>query len=342
MSIFDELTRLKDEVAREVRLASSLEALEETKIRVFGRKGGALTTILRGLGSLSADERPEVGRQANEIKELLEGLLAERQAELRGEALEGRLLEERIDVTLPGRWAPPGRVHLINQVIRQIKEIFRGLGFGVVQGPEVETDFYNFEALNIPADHPSREMWDSFFLREGLLLRTHTSPVQVRVMETTEPPVRIIVPGKCYRRDAVDATHFWEFHQVEGLLVDEGVTFADLKGTLEVFARGLFGMRRRARFNPSYFPFTEPSAEVMVDCFLCEGAGCRMCKNSGWIEIMGCGMVHPRVLSRVGYDTERYTGYAFGMGVERIAMLSRGIEDIRLLFEGDDRFLRQF
>ena len=185
-------------------------------------------------------------------------------------------------------------------------------------------------------------MWDSFFLREGLLLRTHTSPVQVRVMETTEPPVRIIVPGKCYRRDAVDATHFWEFHQVEGLLVDEGVTFADLKGTLEVFARGLFGKRRRARFNPSYFPFTEPSAEVMVDCFLCEGAGCRMCKNSGWIEIMGCGMVHPRVLSRVGYDTERYTGYAFGMGVERIAMLSRGIDDIRLLFEGDDRFLRQF
>ena len=258
------------------------------------------------------------------------------------QALDRRLLEERIDVTLPGRWPAPGRLHIVNQVIRQIKEVFRGLGFGVVQGPEVETDFYNFEALNIPSDHPSREMWDSFFLREGLLLRTHTSPVQVRVMETTEPPVRIIVPGKCYRRDAVDATHFWEFHQVEGLLVDEGVTFADLKGTLEVFARGLFGKRRRARFNPSYFPFTEPSAEVMVDCFLCEGTGCRMCKNSGWIEIMGCGMVHPRVLERVGYDTERYTGYAFGMGVERIAMLSYGIDDIRLLFEGDERFLRQF
>ncbi len=342
MSIFAELARLRVEVEREIREAGTLDDLEEIKIRVFGRKGGALTTILRGVGSLSAEQRPEVGRQANEIKEHLEGLLGQRQDRLRGAALDERLVQERIDVTLPGSWDPPGRLHIVNQVIRQIKEVFRGLGFGVVQGPEVETDFYNFEALNIPADHPSREMWDSFFLREGVLLRTHTSPVQVRVMETTQPPVRIIVPGKCYRRDAVDATHFWEFHQVEGLLVDDGVTFADLKGTLEVFARGLFGKRRRARFNPSYFPFTEPSAEVMVDCFLCEGAGCRMCKNSGWIEIMGCGMVHPRVLQRVGYDTERYTGYAFGMGVERIAMLAYGIDDIRLLFEGDDRFLRQF
>ncbi len=342
MSIFAELARLKGEVEREIRQARTLDDLEEIKIRVFGRKGGALTTILRQVGSLSAEERPEVGRQANEIRDHLEGQLGQRQEELRGAALDQRLAQERIDVTLPGSWPAPGRIHLINQVIRQIKEVFRGLGFGVVQGPEVETDYYNFEALNIPSDHPSREMWDSFFLREGVLLRTHTSPMQVRVMETGEPPVRIIVPGKCYRRDAVDATHFWEFHQVEGLLVDEGVTFADLKGTLEVFARGLFGKRRRARFNPSYFPFTEPSAEVMVDCFLCEGAGCRMCKNSGWIEIMGCGMVHPRVLARVGYDTERYTGYAFGMGVERIAMLAYGIDDIRLLFEGDDRFLRQF
>lgn len=342
MSIFEELARLKGESQQEIRQAGTLDDLEGIKIRVFGRKGGALTTILRGVGALSAEERPEVGRQANEIKESLEGLLGQRQEELRGAALDQRLVQERIDVTLPGTWPSPGRIHLVNQVIRQIKDVFRGLGFGVVQGPEVETDYYNFEALNIPSDHPSREMWDSFFLREGVLLRTHTSPMQVRVMETTQPPVRIIVPGKCYRRDAVDATHFWEFHQVEGLLVDEGVTFADLKGTLEVFARGLFGKRRRARFNPSYFPFTEPSAEVMVDCFLCEGAGCRMCKNSGWIEIMGCGMVHPRVLARVGYDTERYTGYAFGMGVERIAMLAYGIDDIRLLFEGDDRFLRQF
>lgn len=342
MSIFEQLTRLKDDVEREIHGAASLDGLDEIKVRVFGRKGGALSTILRGLGGLSAEDRPKVGALANEVKDYLEGVLAGRQGELKGADLERRLVEERVDVTLPGAWPAPGRIHIVNQVIRQIKEVFRGLGFAVVQGPEVESDFYNFEALNIPSDHPSREMWDSFFLREGLLLRTHTSPVQVRVMENTEPPVRIIVPGKCYRRDAVDATHYWQFHQIEGLLVDEGVTFADLKGTLEVFAQGLFGKRRRARFNPSYFPFTEPSAEVMVDCFLCEGSGCRMCKNSGWIEIMGCGMVHPRVLDRVGYDTERYTGYAFGMGVERIAMLAYGIDDIRLLFEGDDRFLRQF
>lgn len=342
MSIFEQLAQLKDRVKAEIEQAATVESLDEIRTKVFGRKGGELTMVLRGLGSLASEQRPPVGQQANEVKDYLEGLLAQRVDQLKSQAIEGRLASESLDVTLPGTWQQPGRLHLINRTMRKIKDVFKSLGYSVVQGPEVETDYYNFEALNIPESHPSREMWDSFFLREGLLLRSHTSPMQVRTMEAQEPPVRIIVPGKCYRRDAVDATHFWEFHQVEGLLVDKGVTFADLKGTLELFAQGLFGRRRRAKFNPSYFPFTEPSAEVMVDCFLCEGKGCRVCKNSGWIEIMGCGMVHPRVLAGVNYDVEKYTGFAFGMGVERIAMLSCAVEDIRLLYENDMRFLQQF
>ncbi|HXE72523.1 MAG TPA: phenylalanine--tRNA ligase subunit alpha [Candidatus Nitrosotenuis sp.] len=340
--LLERLEALRQQSRRDLEEARTLEQLEEIRVRVLGRKGGELNAILRGLAQLPPEERPVAGQKANQVKEELEALLEERTRALQSQALQARLEEERLDVTLPGRWPPPGRLHILNQVLRQIKEIFRGLGFAVVQGPDIETDYYNFEALNIPADHAAREMWDSFYLREGLLLRSHTSPVQVRVMEKTGPPVRIVVPGRCYRRDAVDATHFWMFHQVEGLLVDEGVSFAELKGTLEMFARALYGQRRRARFTPSYFPFTEPSAEMAIDCFACSGQGCRLCKQSGWIEILGCGMVHPRVLERVGYDTERYTGYAFGMGVERIAMLSYGIPDIRLLFEGDERFLRQF
>ncbi len=341
MSILEQLAQLRSEAEKEIR-ESSAETLNDLRLRLFSRKNGSLSAILRGLGGLSAEERPKVGSLANEVKAHLEGLLNARLEELKSSLLEARLKSECVDVTMPGSWPEPGRIHILNQVLQQIKDTFKSLGYSVVQGPEVETDYYNFEALNIPANHPSREMWDSFFLREGLLMRSHTSPMQVHTMEKYGPPVRIIVPGKCYRRDAVDATHFWEFHQVEGLLVDENVTFADLKGTLDLFARKMFGNRRKTRFNPSYFPFTEPSAEVMVDCFVCDGKGCRVCKNSGWIEIMGSGMVHPKVLKGVGYDPERYTGFAFGMGVERIAMLSYGISDIRLLFEGDERFSRQF
>lgn len=341
MSILEQLAKLRSEAEAEIR-ATSADKLNDLRLKLFSRKNGSLNAILRGLGGLSAEERPKVGSLANEVKAHLEGLLNERLEQLKNTMMEARLQSEKIDVTMPGHWQNPGRIHILNQVLDRIKDTFKGLGYSVVQGPEVETDYYNFEALNIPANHPSREMWDSFFLREGLLMRSHTSPMQVHVMEKYEPPVRVIVPGKCYRRDAVDSTHFWEFHQVEGLLVDKNVTFSDLKGTLDLFARRMAGPQRKTRFNPSYFPFTEPSAEVMMDCFVCNGKGCRVCKNSGWIEIMGAGMVHPKVLKGVGYDPEKYTGFAFGMGVERIAMLSCGIPDIRLLFEGDDRFSRQF
>ena len=342
MSTLEQLTQLRTLAEQKINEASNQQAIDELWTKIFGRKGGELTTILRGVKDIPAEERPEFGRVANEVKAAIEKAFADRRESLYQEEIAKKLNSERLDVTLPGRWAEPGRIHLLSATLRRIKEIFKGLGYSVMSGPEVETDYYNFEALNIPANHPSREMWDSFFLREGLLMRSHTSPNQVRVMEKQEPPVRVICPGKCYRRDAVDATHFWEFHQVEGLLVDEKVTFSDLKGTLELFAKGMFGSSRKARFNPSYFPFTEPSAEVMVDCFVCDGKGCRVCKNSGWIEIMGAGMVHPRVLKGVGYDPERYTGFAFGMGVERIAMLSCAIDDIRQFYEDDLRFLRQF
>ena len=341
MSILEQLAQLRCDAEQKIRECNG-EALNELRLKLFSKKNGTLNAILRGLGSLAAEERPKVGSLANEVKSHLENLISERMEQVKAAMLAKRLKSETIDVTMPGHWQNPGRIHIINQTLDRIKDTFRGLGYSVVQGPEVETDYYNFEALNRPANHPSREMWDSFFLREGLLMRSHTSPMQVHIMENHEPPIRVIVPGKCYRRDAVDATHFWEFHQVEGLFVDKNVTFADLKGTLDLFARRIAGPNRKTKFNPSYFPFTEPSAEVMVDCFVCGGKGCRVCKNSGWIEIMGAGMVHPKVLQGVGYDPEVYTGFAFGMGVERVAMLSWSISDIRLLFEGDERFLRQF
>lgn len=342
MSILEQLEQLKTEAEREIKEASQQSKLDELWTKYFGRKGGELTAILRGVKELSAEERPAVGKAANEVKVFIEEVFAAQKERIYRDSLAAKLSSEQIDVTLPGSWSSPGRIHLLNITLRRIKEVFKSLGYSVAAGPEIETDYYNFEALNIPSNHPSREMWDSFFLREGLLMRSHTSPAQVHIMEKQEPPVRVICPGKCYRRDAVDATHFWEFHQVEGLLVDRNVTFSDLKGTLELFAKGMFGHRRRTRFNPSYFPFTEPSAEVMVDCFVCDGKGCRVCKNSGWIEIMGSGMVHPRVLKGVGYDPEKYTGFAFGMGVERIAMLTYAVDDIRLLYEDDMRFLSQF
>ena len=335
------LAELSAQAIARIEQAASSKDLEAVSVHFLGRKG-ELTVVLRGLASVPSDQRPAMGRLANEVKSELEGRLAARENVLRVEEQERRLRTERLDVTLPPPILEPGHLHPLTQALRRLKQIFIGLGFEVVDGPEVEMDYYNFEGLNIPADHPSRDMWDSFYLGGNMLLRSHTSPVQVRVMERQKPPVRVIVPGKCYRRDAVDATHSWQFQQIEGLLIDEGITFANLKGVLDTFAREMFGARRKTRFIPSYFPFTEPSAEMAIDCFACEGAGCRICKHSGWIEILGSGMVHPNVLEKVGYDSEKYTGFAFGMGVERIAMLAHDIDDIRLFFENDVRFLRQF
>lgn len=338
----DALRRVAEEARDRIAAAGDSKALEAVETDYLGRKAGKITGVLRGLGSLPIEERPAMGKLANELRDELQGVLDARREAIRLAELGDQLRTERIDVTLPGIPATTGRIHPITQTLRRLKEVFVGLGFEVVDGPEVETEHYNFEGLNIPADHPSRDMWDSFYLGGDLLLRSHTSPVQVRIMEKQAPPVRVIVPGKCFRRDAVDATHCWEFHQIEGLLVDESVTFAHLKGVLELFVKEMFGARRRARFVPEYFPFTEPSAGMMIDCFACEGQGCRICKQSGWIEILGSGMVHPNVLEGVGYDSERYTGFAFGMGVERIAMLRHGIDDIRLFYENDLRFLKQF
>ncbi len=322
-----------------VRAAQSLDELEQVRIRFTGKKG-ELTQLLRGMGQVPPEERPAVGRLVNEARDEVEAALAARQQELTALALEARLKAEAVDVTLPG-WAPVlGRRHPLTQVLDEIKRVFVGLGFQVVEGPEIETDWYNFEALNIPPDHPARDLQDTFFITEDILLRTQTSPVQIRVMQAQQPPVRVIAPGKVFRVDA-DVTHSPMFHQVEGLYVDEGVTFGELKGTLSIMARELFG-KRPVRFRPSYFPFTEPSAEMDIQCIICNGAGCRVCKHEGWLEILGSGMVHPQVLRNVGYDPEKVSGFAFGMGVERIAMLAYGIDDIRLFFENDIRFLRQF
>jgi phenylalanyl-tRNA synthetase alpha chain len=327
--------------AREAALASTTSAeLEQVRVRFLGRQG-SLTQLLRSLGSLSPAERPRVGAAANEAKKELEHLLEVRLAETVEAERRAARARERPDLTLPGRRPPRGAVHPLAQVDAQIVEIFAGLGFSVAEGPEIETDYYNFEALNFPPDHPARDMQDTFFLPGDRLLRTHTSPVQIRTMQMQRPPVRVICPGRVYRRDA-DITHSPVFHQVEGLAVDRQTSMADLKATLELFAREMFGPASRIRFRPSFFPFTEPSAEVDVICFLCGGEGCRVCKSSGWLEILGSGMVHPNVLKNVGYDPEEFTGWAFGMGIERIAMLKYGIDDIRLFFENDVRFLSQF
>ncbi len=321
--------------------AGSAAELEQVRVRFLGRQG-ELTQLLRSLGALPPGERPLVGASANEAKRELEALLESRLEAARDAERVSERRGQRLDLTLPGRRPPRGTVHPLTRVHDEIVTIFAGLGFSVAEGPDIESDYYNFEALNIPADHPARDMQDTFYLPGGLLLRTHTSPVQVRTMLAQTPPVRIVVPGRVHRRDVPDASHSPVFHQVEGLAVDRHVTMADLKGTLELFAREMFGPRSRIRFRPSFFPFTEPSAEVDVVCFLCGGEGCRVCKQSGWLEILGSGMVHPQVLRNVGYDPEDVTGWAFGMGIERIAMLKYGIDDIRLFYENDLRFLHQF
>ncbi len=331
---------LRRATLQRVAEAGNLRELETVQVDILGKKG-ALTQLLRGMGDLGPAERPVIGQLVNQVRAEVEAALAARRQALAEQSLDERLRREVIDVTLPGRGRAGGSYHPITLVLSEVKRIFGGLGFEVVEGPEVELDYYNFEALNVPRHHPARDMQDTFYITDDLLLRTQTSPVQVRTMEKRQPPVRIIAPGKTYRVDA-DNTHTPMFHQVEGLLVDEHVTLGHLKGILTLFAKRMFGESRGVRFRPSYFPFTEPSAEMDISCLLCEGAGCRLCKQEGWIEILGAGMVHPRVFEMVGYDPEKVSGFAFGMGIERVALLLYGLDDIRLLFDNDIRFLRQF
>ena len=336
----EELEALQKETLTFLSQASTEKEVSEIRVRVLGRKGG-LTQLLKGLGALPEADRREVGRRANQIKEELESRIEETLLHIQEQERKKALEKEKIDVTLPGRRIPFGKKHPITRTLDEIIDIFSRLGFEVVEGPEVELDYYNFEALNIPKGHPAREMQATFFISDEVVLRTHTSPVQVRTMETRRPPVRVICPGAVYRCDS-DPTHSPMFHQVEGLLVDKGITFSDLKGVLTVFVHQMFGEETKLRFRPSFFPFTEPSAEIDIECFICGGKGCGVCSNTGWLEILGSGMVDPAVYSFVNYDPEEVTGFAFGMGIERIAMLKFGINDIRLFFTNDLRFLRQF
>ena len=335
------LQQIRQQAAEALAQAGDLKALDDLRVKYLGKKG-ELTAILKQMGKLSAEERPKVGQLANEVRSGIEALVEERTAAVKAALLDQKLALEKLDVTMPGRAAPLGKLHPLTKVLEEVKEIFLGMGFSVAEGPEVETDYYNFEALNIPKDHPARDTQDTFYISDNVLLRTQTSPVQVRTMEKQKPPIRVIVPGRVYRSDAVDATHSPLFHQIEGLVVDRGVTMADLKGTLEMFAKRLYGEEAVVRFRPHHFPFTEPSAEMDFQCFACHGEGCRLCKGEGWIEILGCGMVHPKVLSICNIDPEEYSGFAFGMGLERIVMRRYGIDDLRLFYENDLRFLNQF
>ncbi|MDP4120002.1 MAG: phenylalanine--tRNA ligase subunit alpha, partial [Bacillota bacterium] len=322
----------------EAKNASEIEAL---RIKFLGKKG-ELTSILKQMGGLSPEERPIMGQLANEVRSFIEARIDEISEKISASEQEQKLKDEKLDVTMPGVRHALGQKHPLSIVLDEIKEIFIGMGFEIVDGPEVEYDYYNFEALNIPKDHPARDTQDTFYINENIVLRTQTSPVQIRTMEKMKPPIKIISPGRVYRSDAVDATHSPLFHQIEGLVVDKGITFADLKGTLETFVKRLYGEDSVVRFRPHHFPFTEPSAEVDVQCFSCHGEGCRLCKGEGWIEILGCGMVHPKVLQNCGIDPEEYTGYAIGLGLERVAMRRYNIDDMRMFFDNDIRFLKQF
>jgi phenylalanyl-tRNA synthetase alpha chain len=336
----EKLEKLYQETLSSLSQNTSAKEVNDIRVRVLGRKG-SLTQLLKGLGALPEGDRREMGRRANEIKEGLESRIEEALSRIQEQERRENLEKEKIDVTLPGRGIPMGRKHPITQTLDEMIDIFSRLGFEVAEGPEVELDYYNFEALNIPKGHPAREMQATFFISDEVVLRTHTSPMEVRTMEKHPPPVRIISPGPCYRRDS-DPTHSPMFHQVEGLLVDKGVRFSDLKGVLTVFVRQMFGKRTKLRFRPSFFPFTEPSAEVDIECVMCGGKGCGVCSNTGWLEILGSGMTDPAVFGFVNYDPDEVTGFAFGMGVERIAMLKFGINDIRLFYMNDVRFLKQF
>lgn len=337
----ESIETIKKNFASELAEAYDLETLEKVKVRFLGKKG-EITSIMKSLGQVPAEEKPLLGKELNQLKKAAEEMLEERKTELKSNASHSLWEKERLDVTLPGRPFKIGRKHPLISVLKEMEEIFTCMGFQVVEGPDVELDYYNFEALNIPKDHPARDMQDSFYITPDVLLRTHTSPVQIRTMEAQAPtlPVRVIAPGKVYRRDD-DLTHSPMFHQVEGLVVDKGISMGDLKGTLLLFAREMFGNDREIRLRPSYFPFTEPSAEVDILCIICDGRGCRTCGDSGWMEILGSGMVHPKVLRVSGYDPENVSGYAFGMGVERIAMLKYGIDNIRIFYNNDLRMLKQ-
>ncbi len=335
------LEQIKHTAVDALEHCSNLKFLEDLRVQYLGKKG-ELTQILKQMGKLSAEERPVIGQLANEVRAKIEEEISVRMKQLKEEKLQNQLQAEKIDVTMPGKKFDIGKKHPLTLVMDEIKEIFLGMGFDVVDGPEVELDYYNFEALNIPKDHPARDTQDTFYVNDNVVLRTQTSPVQIRTMEQKKPPIRMISPGRVYRSDALDATHSPVFHQIEGLVVDKNVTMSDLKGTLEMFVKSLYGEDSVVRFRPHHFPFTEPSAEMDVMCFNCHGKGCRICKGEGWIEILGAGMVHPKVLQNCNIDPEEYSGFAFGMGLERVVMRRFAIDDIRMFFDNDMRFLNQF
>jgi phenylalanyl-tRNA synthetase alpha chain len=339
----ERLKELQTEALEKISTTADLKELNDIRVSYLGKKG-PITEVLKGMGKLSAEERPKMGALANEVRDSIAAGIEEKQKHLEEAAVQEKLAAEKIDVTLPGRPVKSGNHHPLTRIIEEIEDLFIGMGYTVAEGPEVEKDYYNFEALNLPKGHPARDMQDSFYITEDILLRTHTSPVQARTMEKHggKGPVKIICPGKVYRRDNDDATHSHQFMQIEGLVVDENVRMTDLKGTLEVFAKKMFGDDREIRLRPSFFPFTEPSVEMDISCKICGGKGCSVCKGTGWIEILGAGMVHPNVLEMAGFDSKKYTGFAFGMGPERIAMLKYGVDDIRHFYTNDVRFLKQF
>lgn len=337
----EQLNNIKAQAEEALSSVSSIQELENVRVKYLGKKG-ELTAVLRGMGALSAEERPVIGQLANEVRQFIEDILTKKMKELAEAEKRIRLEKEKIDITMPGRTRSFGKRHPLTQVIDEIKEVFLGMRYQIAEGPEVELDYFNFEAMNIPKNHPSRDVQDTFYIDDNVVLRTHTSPVQARVMKTQKPPIRIICPGRVYRSDEVDATHSPVFHQIEGLVVDKGVTMGDLVGTLQVFAKALFGEDTKIRLRPHHFPFTEPSAEVDVSCWSCHGSGCRVCKGEGWVEILGAGMVSPKVLRECGIDPDEYSGFAFGLGVERVAMARFNIDDMRLFTENDVRFLMQF
>lgn len=337
----EKLKEIQENAVKHISEVSDLKKLDEIRVSILGKKG-ELTGVLRGMKDLSEEERPLIGKLANEVREIIENTLESAKHALSSSAREHQLKTEFIDVTMPAKRVKLGHRHPMNVVLDDLKDIFIGMGYSIAEGPEVENDYYNFEALNIPENHAARDEQDTFYFNKDIMLRTATSPVQVRVMEKNQPPIRIIAPGRVYRSDEVDATHSPVFHQVEGLVIDKGVTMADLKGALAEFAKALYGEKVQVKFRPHYFPFTEPSAEMDVSCVMCGGEGCRVCRGSGWIEVLGCGMVHPKVLEMSGIDPTIYSGFAFGMGLERITMLRYGIEDLRLFYENDVRFLKQF
>jgi phenylalanyl-tRNA synthetase alpha chain len=337
----DKLQAIKDEALKSIEEAKDLKILNDIRVNYLGKKG-ELTGVLRGMKDLSNEERPVIGQLANEVRNAIEETLETAKTDLAKKERDIKLTQEVIDVTMPSKKKAMGHRHPMNIVLDDIKAIFIGMGYEIAEGPEVEKDYYNFEALNIPENHPAKDEQDTFYINKETVLRTQTSPVQIRVMENSKPPIRVIAPGRVYRSDEVDASHSPVFNQIEGLVIDKNITMADLKGALEVFIKELYGEKVQVKFRPHHFPFTEPSAEVDVSCVMCGGEGCRVCKGSGWIEILGCGMVHPKVLEMVGIDSNEYSGFAFGMGLERITMLRYGIKDIRLFYENDVRFLQQF